>query len=199
VVAYVAAGISKVRCVRERARGKRKAHMVSGNSLHHPGVPASSGRVFTWRMKFPHGPSPLLSVAGGPGNSDAMPRSLAAAVHHRTSRLRLSIAGPISSAVDQDVTNLWVALSGSSGTPALGPSRASRASIIHPLVVPDDPGTPGAGGYRAAALARVTPTFRARRMPRWVDETRGELPKLFFSSAKGLAGARDSYDMPSKC
>jgi hypothetical protein len=49
------------------------------------------------------------------------------------------------------------------------------------------------------ALSRATPAFQtAAYSALGHPKEKEELPKLFFTSAKGIAGASDSYDVPLK-
>ena len=205
VVAYVPLAIGKVAVRYGKEPQEAAAQMVSGNFFTTLGVLPSRGRTFAIQDEAAHSPVAVLSytfwtrqfgrdnsVIGQPLYIKDVPFTI------------IGVASPEFIGLDQDANDVWIPFQ---DRPELRPWGRASGSKGNYNSLYNSPnwwflmimGRLAPGVTEQQALARALPTFQnAAYSALGQPKAKEDLPKLFFTSAKGIAGARDSYNEPLK-
>ena len=202
VVAYVPLGIGKVPIRYGSEPEEAQADMVSGNFFTCLGARPARGRVFSSSDEAQHAPVAVVSYAWWTRRTGRDSSVIGQPLYVKDVPFTIvGVAAPEFIGLDREqATDVWVPFLDS---PDLGPWGRPRN---HPGLY-NAPnwwflmmmGRLAPGVNEQQAIARLTPGFLAlaysnRRKP----DPKEELPKLFFTPAKGIEGARDSYATPLK-
>jgi predicted permease len=201
VVAYVPLAIGKVAVRYGKEPQEASAQMVSGNFFSTLGVLPSRGRTFAIQDEVAHSPVAVLSYAWWTRQFGRDTSVIGQPLYIKDVPFTIiGVASPEFVGLDQDAAEVWIPFQDRGELRPWG--RARDASGLY-----DSPnwwflmlmGRLAPGVTEQQALARATPTFQtAAYSALGHPKPKEELPKLFFSSAKGVAGARDSYNEPLK-
>jgi predicted permease len=199
VVAYVPLGIGKVAVRYGKEPQEAMAEMVSGNFFSSLGVLPSSGRTFGIEDEAAQTPVAVLSYSWWTRQFGRDPSVVGQPLYIKDVPFTIAgVAAPGFVGLDQDAADVWVPLQ---DRPELRPwGRARGAGGLY-----DSPnwwflmlmGRLAPGVTEKEALARATPVFQtAAYATLGGPKPKEALPKLFFSSARGIAGASESYQLP---
>ena len=201
VVAYVPLGIGKVAVRYGKEPQEASAQMVSGNFFTMLGVLPSRGRTFQIQDEANHSPVAVLSYAWWTRQFGRDMSVIGQPLYIKDVPFTIiGVASPEFIGIDQDATDVWIPFQDRGELRPWGRSRASQGLYNSPnwwfLMIM---GRLAPGVTEQQALARAMPTFQTAAFSALGQPKANEqVPKLFFSSAKGIAGARDSYDEPLK-
>src|ERR1035438_3662518 len=201
VVAYVPLGIGKVAVRYGKEPQEASAEMVSGNFFSTLGVLPARGRTFAIEDEVAHSPLAVLSYAWWTRQFGRDPSVIGQPLYIKDVPFTIAgVASPGFVGLDQDATDAWVPFQDRPELRPWGRARGESGLYNSPnwwfLMMM---GRLAPGITEQQALARAMPTFQTTAYtglggPR----PKEELPKLFFTSAKGIAGASESYDLPLK-
>ena len=201
VVAYVPLGIGKVAVRYGKEPQEAEAEMVSGNYFTTLGVLPARGRTFAIQDKAAHSPVAVISYAWWTRQFGRDASVIGQPLYIKD--VPFTIVGVGSRefvGVGEDVIDVWIPFQ---DRPELRPWGRSRGATG----IYDSPkwwflmmmGRLAPGVTEKEALARAMPTFQtAAYFAVGQPKAKEELPKLFFTSAKGIAGAAQNYDLPLK-
>ncbi|HEX3748219.1 MAG TPA: ABC transporter permease [Bryobacteraceae bacterium] len=205
IVAYVPLSIGKVAVRYGKEPQEAAAEMVSGNFFTMLGVLPAAGRTFNvsdeaaqssvavlsyacWTRQFGRD----RSVIGQPLYIKDVPFTI------------IGVAAPAFIGLDREPMDVWIPFQDRAELLPWGRVRrdgSSDSSLYHSpnwwflLTM----GRLAPGVSQQQALARSLPTFQnAAYSALGRPKEKEVLPKLFFTSARGVAGAGDSYEMPLK-
>ncbi|HUE04842.1 MAG TPA: ABC transporter permease [Bryobacteraceae bacterium] len=201
VVAYVPLGIGKVAIRYGKEPQEAQAHMVSGNFFSALGVLPARGRTFTVEDEVAHSPLAILSYAWWTRQFGRDPSVIGQPLYIKDVPFTIvGVASPGFIGLDQEATDLWVPFQDSPELRPWGRARGKSGLYNSPdwwfLMMM---GRLAPGVTEQQALARATPTFQtAAYATLGPPRPKEELPKLFFTTAKGVAGVRENYDLPLK-
>jgi len=205
VVAYVPLGIGKVAVRYGKEPEEAATEMVSGDFFTMLGVLPSRGRTFHIEDEAAHSPVAVLSYAWwtrqfGRDNSVIGQPLFIKDVPFTI----IGVASPAFIGLDQDPTDVWIPLQDRAELRPWGRAPGAKGAYASLYTSPNwwflmMMGRLAPGVTEQQALARAMPTFQnAAYAALGQPKAKEELPKLFFSSAKGIAGAGDSYNTPLK-
>jgi predicted permease len=174
---------------------------VSGNFFSSLGVLLARGRTFAVEDEVAHSPVAVLSYDWWTRQFGRDNAVIGHSLYIKDVPFTIiGVAAPGFAGLEQGATDLWVPFQ---DRPELRPwGRASGAGGLY-----DSPkwwflmtmGRLAPGVTQQQALARANPVFqRAAYTGLGQPKPNEELPKLFFTSAKGLVGANQTYDLPLK-
>jgi predicted permease len=200
VVAYVPLGIGKVAVRYGKEPQEAAAQMVSGNFFSMLGVLPSRGRTFQIQDEAAHSPVAVLSYAWWTRQFGRDASVIGQPLYIKDVPFTIiGVAAPEFIGLDQDATDVWIPFQDRGELRPWGRARGSQGLYNSPnwwflmMMGRLAPGT------EQQALARAMPTFQtAAYSALGQPKAKEQLPKLFFTSAKGIAGASDSYDEPLK-
>jgi predicted permease len=201
VVAYVPLGIGKIAVRYGKEPQEAAAEMVSGNFFTTLGVLPSRGRTFAIQDEAAHSPVAVLSYACWTRQFGRDSSVIGQPLYIKDVPFTIiGVASAEFAGLDQDAADVWIPFQDRPELRPWGRARGSQGLYNSPnwwfLMTM---GRLAPGVTEQQALARATPTFQnAAYSALGSPKAKEELPKLFFTSAKGIAGARDSYDMPLK-
>jgi predicted permease len=201
VVAYVPLGIGKIAVRYGKEPQEASTQMVSGNFFSTLGVLPSRGRTFAMEDEVAHSPVTVVSYAWWTREFGRDASVIGQPLYIKD--VPFTIIGVASAefvGLDQDASDVWIPFQDRPELRPWGRARSSTGLYDSPnwwfLMLM---GRLAPGVTEQQALARANPTFQtAAYSALGQPKPKEELPKLFFSSAKGVAGASDSYDMPLK-
>jgi predicted permease len=205
VVAYVPLGIGKVVVRYGKDPQEAEAEMVSGNFFTSLGIPASYGREFTIAEEVAQAPVAVLSYAWWTRQFGRDTSVIGQTLYIKD--VPFTIIGVSSKefvGVDQDAADVWIPFAERAELRPWGRSAADKGAYSSLYNSPNwwflmVMGRLAPGITEQQALARATPVFlNAAYATTGPPQPKEETPKLFFSSAQGVAGARESYDAPLK-
>ena len=199
-VAYVPLAISKVSVRYGKEPQEAAAQMVSGNFFTTLGVPPSRGRTFRMEDEAAHSPVAVLSYSWWTRQFGRDNAVLGQTLYIKDVPFTIiGVASPEFIGLDQDAADVWVPFQ---DRPELRPWGRARGGALY--------GSPNwwflmvmgrlePGVSEQQALARATPAFQtAAYSALGPPKEKEQVPKLFFTSAKGVAGASDNYNEPLK-
>ena len=201
VVAYVPLGIGKVAVRYGKEPQEASAEMVSGNFFSTLGVLPARGRTFAIEDEVAHSPLAVLSYAWWTRQFGRDPSVIGQPLYIKDVPFTIAgIASPGFAGLDQDATDVWVPFQDRPELRPWGRARGESGLYNSPnwwfLMMM---GRLAPGITEQQALARAMPTFQTTAYTGLGGpKPKEELPKLFFTSAKGIAGASESYDLPLK-
>jgi len=201
VVAYVPLGIGKVAVRYGTEPEEAAAQMVSGNFFTTLGVIPSRGRIFALQDEVAQSPVAVISYAWWTRQFGRDNSVIGQPLYIKDVPFTvIGVASPAFVGLDQDAADLWIPFQDRAELRPWGRARGSTGLYHSPnwwfiMLM----GRLAPGVTEQQALARATPTFQtAAYSALGQPKEKEELPKLFFTSAKGIAGAKDSYDLPLK-
>jgi predicted permease len=205
VVAYVPLGIGKVALRYGKEPQEAAAEMVSGNFFSMLGVLPSRGRTFAIQDEAAHSPVAVLSYAWWTRQfgRDAAPIGQPLYIKDVPFTI-IGVAAPEFIGLDQEPTDVWIPFQDRAELRPWGRAPGAKGAYSSLYNSPNwwflmMMGRLAPGVTEQQGLARAMPRFQnAAYAALGQPKAKDELPKLFFSSAKGIAGASDSYDLPLK-
>jgi predicted permease len=201
VVAYVPLGISKAAVRYGKEPQEAQADMVSGNFFSSLGVLPARGRTFTVEDEVAHSPLAVLSYAWWTRQFGRDPSVIGQPLYIKDVPFTIvGVAAQGFIGLDQEATDVWVPFQDRPELRPWGRARAGGALYGSPnwwfLMMM---GRLAPGVTEQQALARANPAFQtAAYATLGPPKPKEELPKLFFTTAKGIAGVRENYDLPLK-
>ncbi len=199
VVAYVPLGIGKVAVRYGKEPQEAAVQMVSGNFFTTLGVLPSRGRTFRIEDEAAHSPVAVLSYSWWTRQFGRDASVLGQALYIKDVPFTIiGVASPEFIGLDQDAADLWIPFQDRRELTPWGRARGNTSLYGQPnwwFLMMMGRLAPGITEQRA--LARAMPVFQnvayAALGP---PKPKEGLPKLFFTSAKGVAGAGDTYKAP---
>lgn len=199
VMAYVPLGIGKVPVRYGKEPDEAEVLMVSGNFFTGLGVQALRGHTFNLADEASHAPVAVLSYAWWTSRFGRDSSVIGQTLYVKDVPFTVvGVTAPGFAGVDQDTADLWIPFQ---DRPELLPwGRAPGGQDLYHspnwwFLMMMGRLAPGVTGRQA--LARATPAFQnAAYADLRKPDPKEEPPKLVLVSAKGLAGARENYELP---
>ena len=204
-VAYVPLGFSKIPVRYGKEPQEANAEMVSGNFFTMLGVLPSRGRTFQIEDEAAHSPVAVLSYAWWTRQFGRDASVIGQTLFIKD--VPFTIIGVASKefvGLDQDPMDVWVPFQDRPELRPWGRAAAARDTFATLYNSPNwwflmVMGRLAPGLTEQQALARGMSVFQNAAFSALGQPKKGEaLPKLFFSSAKGVPGASDGYQLPLK-
>jgi len=202
VVGYVPLGIGKVPVRYGKEPEEAQADMVSGNFFTCLGVRPARGRVFSSDDEAQHAPVAVVSYAWWTKRTGRDSSVIGQPVFVKDVPFTIvGVAGKDFIGLErQQATDVWIPFLDSPdlrpwGRPRNGTGLYNAPNWWFLMMM----GRLAPGVSEQQAIARLSPGFlelaySQQRKP----DPKEELPKIFFTPAKGIEGARDSFATPLK-
>jgi predicted permease len=205
VVAYVPLGIGKVAVRYGKEPQEASAEMVSGNFFTMLGVLPSRGRTFKIEDEAAHSPVAVLSYAWWTRQFGRDASVIGQTLYIKDVPFTIiGVASPAFIGLDQEPTDVWIPFQERDELRPWGRARVARGAYNTLYHSPNwwflmTMGRLAPGVTEQQALARAMPIFQnAAYFNLGQAKAKEDVPKLFFTSAKGIPGASEGYELPLK-